>query len=116
MYSVDLYCEVSSPIRDAEYLIPGAVLYRSNGGCNVTTGLSGNVTKGYIKNKNIYAPLLELKDYMAMYIGYYDGGFADYSLDGYCPPERNSTFYAAFSRNKVSWSDTETCNHSKQNR
>jgi hypothetical protein len=102
MYSVDLYCEVSSPIRDAEYMTPGSVLYKSNGGCNVTTGLSGNVTKGYIKNKNIYAPLLELKDYMAMYIGYYNGYNADYSLDGHCPPERNSTFYAAFSRTKVS--------------
>ncbi|CAI9628309.1 unnamed protein product [Alternaria burnsii] len=100
MYSVDLYCEVSSPIRDAEYMTPGSVLYKSNGGCNVTTGLSGNVTKGYIKNKNIYAPLLELKDYMAMYIGYYNGYNADYSLDGHCPPERNSTFYAAFSQTK----------------
>ncbi|KAI4672117.1 uncharacterized protein J4E78_000617 [Alternaria triticimaculans] len=105
MYSVDLYCEVSQPIRDAPYTIPDSVLYRSNGGCNVTTGLSGNVTKGYIKNKKIHAPLLELKDYMAMYIGYYDGGFADYSLDGYCPPERNSTFYAAFSQTKQKETD-----------
>ncbi|KAH9882358.1 hypothetical protein J1614_000594 [Plenodomus biglobosus] len=105
MYGVDLYCEVASPQRNASDSISGTVLYQSNSGCNVTMGLTGNVTKGFNSNKNIYAPLLSAKDYMAMYIGYYNGGFSDYSLEGSCPPERNSTFYAAFSRNKARASD-----------
>lgn len=102
MYSVDLHCEGTSPIRGAENLVPGNVLYKSNGGCNVTMGLTGNVTKGFNVNRKAVAPLLAAKDYMAMYIGFYNDGFTDYSLDGSCPPERNTTFYAAFSRTKVS--------------
>lgn len=102
MYGVDLSCQVVAPQRNNA---SKSVLYQSNGGCNVTFGLTGNITKGYNADKDLNAPLLSAKDYMGMYIGFYNGGFADYSLQNSCPPERNSTFYAAFSRNKARESD-----------
>lgn len=100
MYSVDLYCEATPALRDPRPKVK-TVLYKSNGGCNVTLGLTGNVTKGFNSNK-LYSPLLVAKDYMAMYIGYYNEGNADFSLKGNCPTEQNHTFYAAFSANKLS--------------
>lgn len=99
MYSLDLYCTPSSPIRDPA--VSGHyVLYQSAGGCNVTTGLTGNVTEGYNPNK-AYSPLLSAKQYMGMHIGYWNyEGYADYYLEGDCPSDQNATFYAAFTRNK----------------
>ncbi|KAJ4377612.1 hypothetical protein N0V83_000439 [Neocucurbitaria cava] len=41
-----------------------------------------------------------------MYVGYWNPlGFSDYSLDEFCPITSNSTFYAAFERNKAKDSD-----------
>src|SRR5690242_14424916 len=92
MYSLDLYCSPSSATQDPF----GGVLYTSSGGCNVTLGLTGNVTEGHGN-----APLLRIKQYMGMHIGYWNyNGYADYYLQGHCPPERNATFYAAFTRTK----------------
>lgn len=92
IYSLDLYCSPSSATQDPF----GRVLYTSSGGCNVTLGLTGNVTEGHGNS-----PLLRIKQYMGMHIGYWNyNGYADYYLEGDCPPERNATFYAAFTRTK----------------
>lgn len=100
LYSLDLYCKNAPVIRDPANKFK-YVNYKSDGGCNVTLGLTGNVTEGYNSRKS-YSPLLSAKKYMAMYIGYWNpNGFADYSLDSSCPPDQNATFYAAFTKTKV---------------
>lgn len=97
MYSLDMSCVPSSPIRNAASR-SGTVLYKTNG-CNVTLGLTGNLTQGY--NTRDDAPILSVKQYTGMHIGYWNfNGFADYYLSSQCPPERNATFYAAFARSK----------------
>ncbi|KAJ4993417.1 hypothetical protein SVAN01_00965 [Stagonosporopsis vannaccii] len=99
MYSLDLYCTPTSAVRDP-FGRSNTVLYTSSGGCNVTLGLTGNITEGFDPNKGD-SPLLRTKQYMGMHIGYWNyAGFADYYLEGDCPPERNATFYAAFTRTK----------------
>lgn len=100
MYSLDMYCAPSFAIRSPSGKSE-TVTYRSSGGCNVTMGLTGNITEGSNPNK-MYSPLLAAKQYMAMHIGYWGyTGAADFYLEGYCPKERNGTFYAAFTRNKA---------------
>lgn len=100
MYSLDMYCAPSFAIRDPTGKWD-TVTYKSIGGCNVTMGLTGNITQGSNPN-TIYSPLLAAKQYTAMHIGYWGyTGSADFYLEGYCPTERNGTFYAAFTRNKA---------------
>lgn len=99
MYSLDMYCTPSSPIRDPAGQSK-MVLYRSVSGCNVTTGLTGNITEGY-DPEGTDSSLFTVKHYLGMHIGYWNyEGFADYYLEGDCPPERNATFYAAFAKSK----------------
>jgi hypothetical protein len=123
MYSLDLSCVPSSPIWEtstgsglppaAEMFLnhtdidlsdvlppstPENVIYRTNG-CNVTVGLTGNLTLG--DNVDKATPLFTVKQYTGMHIGYWNyNGYADYYLQGLCPPERNATFYAAFAKSK----------------
>lgn len=99
MYSLEMYCTPSSPIRDPTGKSE-IVTYKSSGGCNVTLGLTGNVTEGYDPSGSNVS-LFTVKQYMGMHIGYWNyNGFADYYLQGDCPPERNATFYAAFTKTK----------------
>jgi hypothetical protein len=62
-YSVDLYCEDVSHKTDNSTTIA----YTSNSGCNFTTGLTGNLTKGNIPGYegDAYA----LKDFVGMFVG-----------------------------------------------
>jgi hypothetical protein len=62
-YSLDLYCEDVSRKADNST----RVVYTSNSGCNFTTGLTGNVTKGNIPGYEgeAYAN----KDYVSMFVG-----------------------------------------------
>ncbi|KAF1928282.1 uncharacterized protein M421DRAFT_5341 [Didymella exigua CBS 183.55] len=100
MYSLDMYCAPSFAIRDTNGKSK-SVTYKSSGGCNVTMGLTGNITQGSNPN-TIYSPLLTAKQYTGMHIGYWGyTGFADFYLEGDCPTERNGTFYAAFTKNKA---------------
>ncbi|KAH6639043.1 hypothetical protein C7974DRAFT_125364 [Boeremia exigua] len=99
MYSLDLYCAPGSAILDS-FGKSQRMRYVSSGGCNVTLGLTGNVTEGANPRKDD-STIFRIKQYMAMYIGYWNfSGFADYYLQGDCPKERNATFYAAFTRTK----------------
>ncbi|KAF2626303.1 hypothetical protein BU25DRAFT_471860 [Macroventuria anomochaeta] len=104
MYSLDMYCESAPAIRESRGRST-SVQYKSSGGCNVTLGLTGNLTQGSNSN-SFYSPLLNMKDYTAMYIGYWNNGFADWSLDSSCPSDQNATFYAAFAKNKARAEDS----------
>jgi hypothetical protein len=99
LYSLDMYCESASVIREYNGRWT-SFLHKSSRGCNFTQGLTGNLTKGANSNK-FFSPLLDHKDYTAMYVGYWNNGFADWSLDSSCPLDQNSTFYAAFAKNKA---------------
>jgi hypothetical protein len=102
MYSVDLYCEPAvlstTPERDG-------IIANSTNGCSFNLGLDGNITVG--DNKAWPGrTVLNNKEFTAMYVGYWNPlGFADYSLDRYCPTTSNSTFYAAIGRNKAKDTD-----------
>jgi hypothetical protein len=96
MYSLDLYCEDASHKAD----ISKKVYYVSNSGCNFTLGPTGNLTIG--EDIGFGTEALSIKQYVGQYVGYWNrGGFADYSLDRYCPETANHTFFAAFSKSKV---------------
>lgn len=118
MYFLELSCEDASHKADNSKFI----VYKSSGGCNLTTGLSGNATIGDTTGFTVdEGGAVALKEYMGLYIGYvmkfpdvifyadnlplysyHNGDFADYSLDASCPKTENTTFYAAFARNKAS--------------
>jgi hypothetical protein len=96
MYSLDLYCEDASHKADKSK----KVYYVSNSGCNFTLGPTGNLTIG--EDIGFGTEALSIKQYVGQYVGYWNrGGFADYSLDRYCPETANHTFFAAFSKSKV---------------
>jgi hypothetical protein len=97
MYTLDLYCEDASHKADNSSNRP---TYTSNGGCKFNdTGLTGNDTVGdgskSFENSAI-------KRYNAMYIGFHNAGLADFYLSPNCPKSENTTFFAAFSKSKVS--------------
>jgi hypothetical protein len=101
MYTLDLECEDASHKADNSSNRP---TYTSSGGCKFNeTGLTGNDTIGdgakYYQNGAI-------KKYNAMYIGYHNAGLADYYLSPNCPKSENTTFFAAFSQSKVSYSQS----------
>jgi hypothetical protein len=96
MYSLDLYCENASHKADGSRKI----FYVSNSGCNFTLGPTGNLTVG--EDIGYGTEALSIKQYVGQYAGYWNhGGYADYSLDRYCPETVNHTFFAAFSKSKV---------------
>ncbi|ENI07948.1 hypothetical protein COCC4DRAFT_130249 [Bipolaris maydis ATCC 48331] len=102
MYSLDLYCEPA--VMSTEPLSTGVIANSSNG-CSFNLGLTGNLTEGLNK---VYGDntVLRNKEFTAMFVGYWNPfGFADYSLDQYCPETSNSTFYAAIQRNKAKSTD-----------
>lgn len=102
MYSVDLYCEPA--VMGPNPLLTGAIANSSNG-CSFRMGLDGNLTMG-LNEAHDNAPVLRNKEFTGMYVGYWNPlGFADYSLDQYCPETSNTTFYAAIQRNKAKDTD-----------
>jgi hypothetical protein len=102
MYSLDLYCEDASRKGD-DKTVP--IAYVNKNGCNVTGIPTGNDTVGNNKvdmyNRVVDMGLLNPKQYSGIYIGYHNGGFADWYLSGFCPTTANTTFFAALQRNKV---------------
>ena len=96
MYFLELYCEnVSHKADDSK-----KIFYTSNNGCNFTLGPTGNLTLG--ENIGLGNEALGIKEYTGQYAGYWNHeGFADYSLDAYCPEAANHTFFAGFSKSKV---------------
>ncbi|RAQ98986.1 hypothetical protein DDE82_008717 [Stemphylium lycopersici] len=102
MYSLDLYCE---PAIMGTNLLRTGIVANSSNGCSFSLGLEGNITIGTNKAYS-EGPALRNKEYTAMYVGYWNPfGFADYSLDQYCPETSNTTFYAAWERNKAKETD-----------
>ena len=98
LYSVDLYCE---PAIVGTRPGRAGVTVNSTNGCSFSQGLDGNITMGANKAWP-ESPVLNNKEFTAMYVGYWNPlGFADYSLDAYCPSTSNTTFYAAIGRNKA---------------
>ncbi|EMD67172.1 hypothetical protein COCSADRAFT_135871 [Bipolaris sorokiniana ND90Pr] len=102
MYSLDLYCEpaIMSPGR-----LGNGAIANSSTGCSFRMGLDGNLTVGPNK-AHPGSSVLRNKEFTAMYVGYSNPfGFADYSLDTYCPETSSATFYAAIQRNKAKDTD-----------
>jgi len=96
MYTLDLYCEEAK----SEWTYNGnSYEQTASNGCTFNLGLDGNTTIG-IPNPS-YTELDAVKEYNGMYVGYHNGGFADYYLSSYCPRSENTTFYAAFDKSKV---------------
>ncbi|KAF1994853.1 hypothetical protein P154DRAFT_548815 [Amniculicola lignicola CBS 123094] len=96
LYSLDLKCEAS---RKEPSSLDHSPTYLSKSGCYWDMGLSGNITAGEIGRGNV-KDLLTPKGFTAMYVGFWNLGFASFYLQTACPPEANHTFYAAFTRNK----------------
>lgn len=97
MYTLNLYCWDVSHKADNSTERPN---YISNNGCNFTLGLTGNQSLGQDIGEGSEA--LGIRQYTGQYAGYWNhNGFADYSLDQYCPETANRTFFAAFTKNKV---------------
>ncbi|KAF1918845.1 hypothetical protein BDU57DRAFT_511601 [Ampelomyces quisqualis] len=94
MYTLDLECEDVSHKSDNST----SIVYKSKGGCNVDLGLDGNLTMGHKASKSEWS---SIKQYTGMYIGYHNGGLADYYLSPLCPKSENTTFYAAFAKSKA---------------
>jgi hypothetical protein len=97
MYQLDLKCEDAS--RRGQKLNSSEILiYKSSNGCNCTTGLDGNVTVG---DSAYQSKLLAVREYTGRYVGYHNGGWADWYLSSDCPKAANTTFFAAFEKSKV---------------
>lgn len=94
MYTLDLECENASHKADGT----ANTLYQSKNGCNATLGLTGNLTIGDYSDTS---QVLAIKNYTGQYIGYHNGGEADYYLSSDCPKTENRTFFASFARSKV---------------
>jgi hypothetical protein len=94
MYTLDLYCEdVSHKANNSTRFN-----YVSSGGCNVSVGLTGNLTLGTGKERNDGRAI---KQYNGMYMGFHNAGNADFYLSTLCPKSENTTFFAAFEKTKV---------------
>ncbi|CAO2647279.1 Nn.00g082010.m01.CDS01 [Neocucurbitaria sp. VM-36] len=102
MYFLNLYCE------DASHKATNSKRrndYTSNNGCNFTAGLTGNQSVG--EDFGLGSDTFGVKQYTGQYVGYWNHqGFADYSLDAYCPDSANRTFFAAFTKNKEKIEDS----------
>ena len=97
MYFLELYCEDTSHKADNSNERP---VYISNNGCNFTQGPTGNQSVG--EDIGSGSGALEVKQYAGQYVGYWNHqGFAQFSLDAYCPSSTNRTFFASFSKTKV---------------
>jgi hypothetical protein len=96
MYQLDLTCEDASHKADNSR----EIFFASSSGCNasVSLGLNGNET---IADNAFQSDVLSVKKYIGKYVGYHNGGFADYYLSTYCPATANNTFLAAFTKSKV---------------
>jgi hypothetical protein len=94
MYTLDLECQ------DVSHK-PGTAdpVYTNHGGLNFTLGPDGNLTVG--DRPYIDAEVYAVKQYTGMYVGYHNGGFADYYLSSSVPKTENSTFFAAIAKSKV---------------
>jgi hypothetical protein len=98
MYTLDLDCTEATLKRKPDMLT--YLVATSNTGCTFVEGLNGNVTRD--NSTSMGNPIMAIKDYMAMYVGYYTGGVADFYLEeSSCPLTANVSFYAAFERTKV---------------
>jgi hypothetical protein len=94
MYTLDLECQ------DASHKAGAAdPVYTSREGHNFTLGPDGNLTVGDrpYTDAEVYA----VKRYTGMYVGFHNGGFADYYLSSDFPKTENSTFFAAIAKSKV---------------
>jgi hypothetical protein len=94
MYTLDLECEDASHEAGVSSRV-----YQSKSGHNFTLGLTGNLTVGErpYTDSEIYA----VKQYTGMYVGFHNGGFADYYLSDSFPLSENTTFYTALAKSKV---------------
>jgi hypothetical protein len=100
MYTLDLSCEDVSRKSDPKFNTSSQIMFfNSTTGCNATIGLDGNLTMSQGAERS---SVLAVKEYTGRYVGYHNGGSADYYLSSYCPKTANSTFYAAIQKNKVS--------------
>jgi hypothetical protein len=97
MYQMTLTCEDVS--RRGKVLNRSEILiYNSSNGCNCTTGLDGNLTAGQFSDQT---RILDVKEYNGRYVGFHNGGMADWYLSPDCPSTANTTFFAAFEKSKV---------------
>lgn len=90
LYSLDLKCE------EAKYNDTYSIK-----DCN-TEGINPNQT---MKDSDPNYPLSGRKEFSAMYVGFYNIGFADSYLSTTCAAALNHTFYVGFTRNKKNQSD-----------
>jgi hypothetical protein len=95
MYQLDLTCEDAS--RKAVNNPDTRIFYNSSTGCHSLEGLTGNTTMNYDENSDE----LFFKEFVGRYVGYHNGGSADWYLSTSCPTTANTTFYAGFGRTKV---------------
>lgn len=99
MYTLDLHCEEAMEIGD----INTSGYYKSSLGCGWGGGgLDGNFTMDDPLGGT--AEYDGVRQYIGMYVGYHNGGFANYYMSGGCPnvEPANSTFYLGFAKTKVS--------------
>jgi hypothetical protein len=91
MYTLDLSCEEAVTNRGSRYA-------RASNGFSFDLGLDGNKTlgEGY-EDSDATA----VKQYSGMYVGWHNGGFADYYLSSDRWRSENTTFYAGFAKSKV---------------
>jgi hypothetical protein len=102
MYFLELYCKPATHTTNNSNRF-----YTNNASCNFTSGPTGNLTVGE-KDVSSDTEALAIKEYTGQYAGYWNHqGYADYSLDRSCPRTANSTFFAAFSKNKVCFMSTQ---------
>ncbi|KAH4160234.1 hypothetical protein HBI80_083250 [Parastagonospora nodorum] len=95
MYQLDLTCEDAS--RKAVNNPDTRIFYNSSTGCHSMEGLTGNTTMNYDENSDE----LFFKEFVGRYVGYHNGGSADWYLSTSCPTTANTTFYAGFGRTKA---------------
>jgi hypothetical protein len=97
LYQINLTCEDASH-KANKTENSQLIAYKSSTGCKAINGLTGNLTRG---DGGPAGALLTVRDYIGRYIGYHNGGYADYYLSPYCPKTANTTFYAAIEKSKV---------------
>lgn len=92
LYGLDLRCELATKIN--------ALSYNNSNGCSMGAPLDGNTTIHI--GPQIFS---NVKEFSGQYAGYFNPGMANFYLSSSCPSDQNHTFFAAFTRNKVSASD-----------
>lgn len=91
LYSLDMECEEARP--------KGTNSWTDSHGCT-TIGLNTNQTIGRVDASGEDAGVYGVREYSAMYVGYWNLGMANYYIAGSCPREFSNRFYAGFGRNK----------------